>query len=190
MLISKCLTWLNDLPWLNIFQELNSAPEQLPILLKSYGIEASSLAPLLVATNSDLEPYGRNIVFKNDKIEVMLASWAAKAISSPHNHGSSCGLIWFVEGDFTEQHYSFNGRDLVKHGEVQKYFENSVVQVQQSDIHSCGPSTVGVSLHIYSPPIHGMKIWDTLGKRTLTVADECGAWIPKEEKLIIDQKAW
>ncbi len=190
MLILKSPTWLAEVPWLSIFRQMISMPEQLPSQLKTRGLDAKALSSLLVTNKSDFEPYSRNIIFRNDGIEVMLASWAENAISSPHNHGFSSGLIWFVEGDFAEQHFNFTGGDLVKQGAIQKYKENSVVTVRQSDIHSCGPSSFGVSLHIYSPPIHGMKVWDTIGKRTLTVADECGAWIPKDENLILDQKEW
>ncbi len=190
MLNSVTQSFLRDLPWFTIFNQIISVPEQLPSLLKSLGVSSESLAPILVAANSSSEPYGRKIIFKNESIEVMVASWSLKAISSPHNHGASSGVIWFVNGQFTEQHFRFEAQSLEKRGNVEVYNENSVVSVQQSEIHSCGPSSVGVSLHLYSPPIHKMKVWDAEGRRTLTVADECGAWIPEDKNLILDEKAW
>ncbi len=181
---------LSKIPWLNIFNQTIDQPETLPVLLGNHGVKAFHLAKLAKESLNATEAYGRKIIFKNDEIEVMLAKWSFKAMAAPHNHGSSKGLIWFAQGNFQEQHYQFKNKNLMQVDRAQFYFENQVVTVEQSDIHSCQPETVGVSLHIYSPPIHDMKVWDSEKKRTLIVADNCGAWIPENKDLIISEKIW
>ena len=180
----------SEIPWLKIFSQTIDQPQALPAVLAGYGVDAFRLAEIAQESPSGREAYGRKVLFKNDEVEVMLAKWSFKAMAAPHNHGSSQGLIWFTQGSFREQHYLFRNQSLIHDQGAKIYPENQVVTVDPNDIHSCQPETVGLSLHIYSPPIHDMKVWDQEKKRTLTVADECGAWIPENKNLIVSEKKW
>ncbi len=180
----------SDLPWLSLFNQTIDQPQNFPALLTSYGVDIAMLSSIAEKPNDVSEAYGRKVLFKNNEIEVMLASWAFHAMALPHNHGASKGLIWFAEGDFSEQHYRFQNGELHKQGPAVKFGENQVVRVDSNDIHSCRPEKTGLSLHIYSPPIEQMKVWDLDSKRTLTVSDNCGAWIPKNLNLIVSETAW
>jgi len=180
----------SDIPWLKIFGQTIDQPQALPAVLAGYGVDAFHLADVAQESPNLSEAYGRKVIFKNDDVEVMIAKWSYKAMAAPHNHGSSKGLIWFAQGNFLEQHYRFLNQNLVQHEAAQFFKENQVVTVDAKDIHSCCPETIGMSLHIYSPPIHDMKVWDQDQKRTLTVADECGAWVPQNKNLIVSEKKW
>lgn len=179
-----------EIPWLKIFTQTIDQPQALPAVLAGYGVDAFRLAQIAQESPNKSEAYGRKVLFKNHEVEVMLAKWSYKAMAVPHNHGSSQGLIWFARGNFLEQHYRFQSANLIQSEAAEFYKENQVVTIDSSDIHSCQPESTGMSLHIYCPPIHDMKVWDAENKRTLIVADECGAWIPENTDLIVSEKKW
>lgn len=181
---------LTELPWLKVFTQTIDLPQALPDILAGYGIDVFHLAAIVHEAPNLSEAYGRKILFKNDDVEVMLAKWSFNGMAAPHNHGTSQGLIWFAQGDFLEQHYLFMNQNLVQHKAAHFYKEGQVVTVEPNDIHSCQPETQGISLHIYSPPIHNMKVWDEENKRTLVVADNCGAWVPQNKDLIVSEIKW
>ncbi len=176
--------------WFRILNESLKAPDTLPTILAQNEIGVERLTLLARASVKKNEPYGRQILYKSPEIEVMLAKWSFASAASPHNHGFSGGLIWFLKGDFTEQHFTFSEGQLVPIGESDFFSEGQVAKVVSSDIHSCCPVAEGISLHLYSPAIHDMKVWDLKNKETLTVAGECGAWIPENSKLILKRVKW
>lgn len=180
----------NEIPWLKIFNQTMDQPQALPAVLAGYGIDTYHLASVAQKSTDLSEAYGRKVLFQSHDVEVMVALWSYQAMAAPHNHGASKGMIWFVQGNFSEQQYRFQNRSLIQHEAPQFYQENQVVTVDFNDIHSCCPETVGLSLHIYCPPIHKMKVWDLANKRTLTVADNCGAWVPRNPNLILSETAW
>lgn len=190
MLKQKQWPSIQDLNWLEIFDQCIDHPTVLPNRLESLGVTVSILKTLAAPRPVSGEPYSRKILFKSKDMEVMIANWSMKTVSSPHNHGASRGLIWFVDGSFAEQNFIFRNQDLVHVDDSVLYKENSVVKVVSSDIHSCGPESEGISLHLYSPPINKMKVWDCDQRRTLTVADDCGAWVPSNSQLILSSVNW
>lgn len=186
-LILKDLSALN---WLGLLNEAFDAPMTLPSLLKNKGVSKDALIRVARKATNNSEPYGRQVLYRSPEIEVMLARWSYQFASSPHNHGFSKGLIWFVKGDFQEQQFEFKSGSLQETNELTLFREGEVASVVSNDIHSCKPSTEGISLHIYSPAIESMKVWDMQKKEILTVADECGAWIPTNDNLIIKRAKW
>lgn len=180
----------NSIPWLSIFERAYEKPYLLQKILLEYNLSPAELLQVSIKPQQKSEPYCRKILFKDSTIEVMLANWAFNATASPHNHGASQGLIWFAQGDFYEQHFLFNNQRLTPNGDPIDYRENSVVRVDTLDIHSCCPVKTGLSLHLYCPPIHGMRVWDIINKRTLEVEANCGAWIPEDQKLILKEAIW
>jgi cysteine dioxygenase len=181
---------LSSLDWLSILNKALLEPSKLPAILAEYSILPEQLLKLGQKSKKNSEPYGRQILYKSPEIEVMLAQWSFKSAASPHNHGFSKGLIWFVKGDFNEQQFEFKQGGLSEVGAPAFFNEGQVATVVSSDIHSCCPVTEGISLHIYSPAIRNMKVWDVENKETLTVADECGAWVPQNTDMIIKRVKW
>ena len=134
-------------------------------------------------------PYSRQILWKSDDFEVMLARWNKQMSCSPHNHGFSRGFVWFVEGDFEESGYVFQQGNLVPQGKT-TWMAGDVSHVRTDDIHSCRPQNGGVTLHFYSPPIHQMKVYSHEQKTTYTVSDTCGAWAPVDPSDLIAAVPW
>jgi cysteine dioxygenase len=174
--------------WAEIGQLLRDPSRSAQEVFAAAGISEESLRPLCRLAHP-FEPYGRRVLFSSPESEVMLATWTEAAECSPHDHGFSNGLVWLVTGRFIENHYFFDGSlrliDSRAHNEL-----SSIVSVDQRDIHSMYAPRGGISLHLYNPPIHKMKVYDSLNRRTLTVNDECGAWIPVDQKLIVDVNSW
>jgi len=174
--------------WSEITQKLAGQFEKTRELLSSFDVSAEKLKPLrAVATTA--EPYGRKVLFRSEKFEVMLASWTQGAECAPHDHGFSRGVVWLVDGDFVEMHYDLQ-QDLKTVGKGILRPEGSFLRVTPGDIHSMVASNGGLSLHIYTPAIHRMKVYDQAQRRTLTVSDDCGAWIPLDTTQILDQEPW
>lgn len=181
---------LSQRDWLGILNQSLLTPALLPVLLVNNGVSVERLTQLARMSLNLYEPYGRHILYKSPEIEVMLAKWSYRSAASPHNHGYSRGLIWFLKGDFNEQHFQFSKGQLNAVGAPVYFAEGDVATVVSSDIHSCSPVGEGISLHLYSPAIQEMKVWDLANKETLTVADECGAWVPQKSDLIIKRVKW
>lgn len=181
---------LSVLNWKDILDQALKEPTRLPIILQHFSVTTSDLIQVARRSESIFEPYGRQVLYRSPDIEVMLAHWSYDAASCPHNHGFSKGLIWFMQGSFQEQHFEFKNRALNKIGDVIKYNQGEVTLVMSNDIHSSRSLANGISLHLYSPSIHSMKVWDTDNQETLTVADECGAWVPKDQALITKRVKW
>ncbi len=181
---------LSGRDWLRILNQSLTNPQTLPQILQKNSVSTEHLVQLARKSVSKSEAYGRQILYKSPEIEVMIARWDHQASSSPHNHGFSKGLIWFLQGDFHEQQFEFLGRELRALGEPVFFREGDVATVVSNDIHSCTPVSEGISLHFYSPAIQSMKVWDTQNQQTLTVADECGAWVPSNADLIVKKVKW
>lgn len=181
---------LSNRDWLTILNQSLLEPVKLPLLLEQNDITVDKLTRLARASSNTNEPYGRQILFKSPEVEVMLAKWSYQASASPHNHGFSKGLIWFLAGDFNEQQFEFKQGYLEEVGAPTFFKQGQVAAVVPSDIHSCSPLKEGISLHLYSPAIQKMKVWDAKNQETLTVADECGAWVPQNADLIVKRVKW
>lgn len=181
---------LSALNWLGLLNQAFDVPAILPTLLKEKGVTESDLLRVARKSTNNFEPYGRQVLYRSPDIEVMLAAWSYQFASCPHNHGFSKGLIWFVKGDFQEQQFQFKSGSLQPTGDLTFFSEGEVASVVSNDIHSCKPSAEGISLHIYSPAIENMKVWDIEKKEILTVADECGAWVPANDNLVIKRAKW
>ena len=133
-------------------------------------------------------PYSRTVLGCSPHCEVMLARWTPGIACAPHDHGQSSGWVLFLEGEFSETSYAWESQAL-RPGPARVFLAGSRVGVEPGEIHSCQCSSAGLSLHLYFPRIEGMRVYDIRGQRTLTVSDDCGAWIPPSRQ-IVRQHPW
>lgn len=174
--------------WTAICEELAADPTMATKTFSKFGVTYDSLHSCCLLPQGP-EPYGRRILYRSATHEVMLATWAKGAECAPHDHGWSTGIVWLVSGRFMESEYTFDG-GLTLTDSKPLSRSMSVMRVDHSDIHSMRSLDQGISLHIYSPPIVQMKVYDQANRRVITVSDDCGAWIPADKKYILDIRPW
>lgn len=169
---------------------LQNSPTEILKYLARNGFDLKKLSEL-IPTNETEFPYARKIIGFSANCEVMIARWAKNKECAPHDHGQSKGWVFFLKGNFTEKLYQFKNDQLMPCG-LEHRPESFTSEIQTSDIHSCICDESGLSLHVYFPPIHHMKVYDLKQKKTFTVGDHCGAWLPNESSTneIIDSFNW
>jgi hypothetical protein len=174
--------------WDAIARAVTGAPAQSLRVFADAGLSPSTLQPLCQMPFLH-DPYGRKVLYRSSSYEVMLATWALGAECAPHDHGFSNGVVWLAQGRFAEIRFALDG-DLLPLGNPLKREPGVFLHVADGDIHSMRSLDAGLSLHIYSPPIRAMKVFDRLTRSTLTVSDDCGAWVPQDPTQILDRQAW
>jgi cysteine dioxygenase len=147
------------------------------------GLEALAVPP------APGQPYGRAVLFRGGGVEVMLACWRPSAECAPHDHGSSRGTVVFLKGSFEEVQFELVEGEL-RPGPPRRLVAGDRVRVRPREIHSCRSLDGGLSLHIYAPPISGMKIYDAEERATWTVSEDCGAWLPVEAGQVLAAEGW
>jgi cysteine dioxygenase len=145
----------------------------------------SLAAPLPV----DGTPYSRKIIYNGVLGDVMVAHWPAGAHCKPHDHGGAHGLVTVLQGEFFEQPYRA-GKNFSALGKEQRFALGDIEAVIPTEIHSLRATGEGITLHLYSPPVRGMKVYDEEERIVYTVADNCGAWIPSEKSLILRRESF
>jgi cysteine dioxygenase len=129
------------------------------------------------------EPYGRRVLHRDGIGEVVLARWSGKEACAPHDHGTSQGAVFVLEGRFRETVYRMQG-GMLEARERREVQRTDVLSVLRDEIHGMEPLEPSVTLHVYAPPISCMRVFDRDRREALTVRDECGAWIPRDVRLV------
>ncbi len=135
------------------------------------------------------EPYGRLPIYKGSEGEVLLVRWEEKHFCAPHDHGGARTIICLLRGTFWERHYSFDGRKLTTESD-REVEAPTVMSVRANTIHDMQATGGGFAVHFYLPAVSSMRVFDITNRRTITVGESCGAWIPGNAKLIERQDAW
>jgi cysteine dioxygenase len=120
-------------------------------------------------TDPDQFAYGRNILYRNDNIEVILINIPPNKETAIHDHGNSIGCAMVLEGEMVNSIYRA----------TENYAEKtSSYTVGKRD---CIYSTAGlihkmsnshnermVSIHVYSPPLQGMTSFNEREERVIS----------------------
>jgi cysteine dioxygenase len=135
------------------------------------------------------EPYGRRALHRDESGEVMLAGWGTDAACAPHDHAGGVGVVHVLDGAFTETEWIWREGSLVR-GASRRWSAGDSIPVTAGGIHSMVAEGAGTTLHLYSPAVSGMRVFDLARRQTLTVRDDCGAWVPRDEMLILARADW
>ncbi len=154
--------------------------------------------PLILEARTDLlrlrappgpgEPYGRLPLHRDAEGEVMLAGWTA-AECAPHDHAGGEGLVCILDGAFTETEWLWRDGGLER-GACRRWSAGDAIPVAPGTIHSMIAHDAGTTLHLYRPAISGMRVFDPARRETLLVRDDCGAWVPRDEGLVLSRTSW
>lgn len=141
-----------------------------------------------VRTDPAPNAYSRKVLFQDQRGEILMMRWAKDVFCYPHDHAIAAGYVVLLEGEFVERDYDFDG-GLVRKGS-RNAMSPSIFPFEKSRIHDMKCLDEGYSLHVYMPAISGMKVYDIEGRKTLSVDDSCGAWIPSDKGKILDVQDW
>jgi len=135
------------------------------------------------------EPYGRRLLHRDQTGEVMLAGWGRDAACAPHDHAGGVGVVQVLDGAFTETDWVWRDGILAP-GASRRWCAGQSIPVVAGGIHSMMAHGAGTTLHLYTPAISGMRVFDPARRQTLSVRDDCGAWVPRDEALILARADW
>jgi cysteine dioxygenase len=138
---------------------------------------------LSVAKTDTSKPYGRRVLFQNDDLEVMIASWTRGVPCAPHDHGGSSGAVRVLQG--RSRHWVWALVDGVLRVLKEEVVTAGGVMVCGADmVHSMGDDDANmplVTLHMYTKSVDHMVVYDLDALETLVVEGSCGAWVPRDQ---------
>ena len=129
-------------------------------------------------------PYGRKCAFQSPNFEVVVMNWKPNEQSNIHDHANSFGCVYSVSGKANNVLYNGNLGEIACVALV----NNTIAEVPKGIYHAIENKSddYAVSLHFYAPPMLGMKVIDKDDKtKSYFVKNECGAWNPKLEEVLI-----
>ena len=133
-------------------------------------------------------PYNKVLLFENSTFELVILYWTPGQFCLPHSHGpESVGFIKVLQGEGINREFSNELVNKMKIIKEQKIVENQVVVANKDVIHQMGSSLNKplISLHLYTPLIKCMQLFDLQRKLTCWVNNKSGAWWPKDPSNIL-----
>jgi cysteine dioxygenase len=128
-------------------------------------------------------PYNRKLLYKNEEVELLMMNWS-QLECAPHDHGNSHGWIQVLSGTSLNTVYEIRGNGLPAELFHEYHHKGKFYYAPKKAIHKmmkASNNTDMVTLHLYSPPITGMIVYDFKKCAACIVSDDCGAWWPEEQ---------
>ena len=125
------------------------------------------------------EPYWRSHLYRTDALEIVLMCFAGARDWLPHDHGSSAGWVYVLEGEAEHVLFAFAADGALREQRRERLRAGDLVFMPHGTIHTLGPAGDRLStIFAYAPPIGGMGVYDPRAGRGCIVSDDCGAWWP------------
>lgn len=158
-------------------------------LLNAITPHVPALEQMVPLPDAPHHAYARKVLLADERGEVLLMRWRRDMFCAPHDHSMARGYVLLLKGSFVERAYDWEGGSLTQRSQ-QCASSPSWVPFEQGRIHDMCAVDGGLSLHVYQPAITGMRVFDIARRRTLVVADDCGAWVPTRESMIYQEEHW
>jgi predicted metal-dependent enzyme (double-stranded beta helix superfamily) len=158
-------------------------------VLDTAGFDGAALCSMQVDAPPPGEPYARHMLLAHPLAEVMLARWAPGRRCAPHDHGGAAGFVFTLEGRFVETRYAWRDGVLapVEATAMEAGAHRAIDVDTVHDQRSVGP---GRTLHVYFPTVAAMRVYDVSARRTLTLHEGHGAWMPASAADIASEEPW
>jgi len=108
--------------------------------------------------------YARNLVIRDDYIEMLIICWDKKQTSGIHDHPKNGCLLRVMKGQLKEKCYEVINKTLVCISESQIKKDDISYQIGKKGLHNISNmddnSERAVSLHIYAPPDYKSRFYD------------------------------
>lgn len=130
-------------------------------LLTTVELTDKDLAPYLVW---DEQRYSRNLVVQTDNSALYVMTWLPGQFTAIHDHrGSTCG-VRVLSGTMTEIRYLMAPSGCLYPAGTSALHSGELSVSIDEDVHQVGNIEKDeglVTLHLYTPPMKGMKFYDT-----------------------------
>ncbi|NTU27272.1 cysteine dioxygenase family protein [Bacillus tequilensis] len=109
----------------------------------------------------DQYAYGRNAIYRNNELEVIVIHIPPNKETAVHDHGQSIGCVMVLEGKLLNSIYHSTG-DHAELSNSSFVHEGECLISTKGLIHKMSnPSSERmVSLHVYSPPLEDMTVFE------------------------------
>ncbi|MGD6962527.1 cysteine dioxygenase [Fictibacillus phosphorivorans] len=167
---------------MNILDLLSDpSKEDLKTALISLNIELEDVQTELKISES--KPYYRKLLYQNEDVELLVMNWS-QLECAPHDHGFSQGWIKVLSGSSENTVYEISENGLPSELFTSTHTKDQIFYAPKRGIHKmkAEENSALVTLHLYSPPISGMKVYDLEKCSVCVVSDDCGAWWPDEQR--------
>lgn len=130
--------------------------------------------------------YDRYMIYNSNKLAILLLYWYKGLECLPHNHNVSFGAVTVIDGSGEDIIYTKQGENFIERRIPVKKGENFFTD--DDFIHKMRASSQEdlITLHVYSPPINGMRIFDFELQKGALVSNDCGAWWPEDKTQILN----
>lgn len=137
----------------------NPSDEDLMNALRALGVSREEVTPFV--TEPINLPYGRNFIYQDRNVEVVVINLPGGVSSLPHDHGVSDAYELVIEGELSNSLYKKNDEGEVFHKDETVFVENEICQVPKGKIHAIKNNQLdrAVILTIYCPPIIRQKMY-------------------------------
>ncbi|MFZ0369307.1 MAG: cysteine dioxygenase family protein [Halobacillus sp.] len=128
-------------------------------------------------------PYYRQLLYADERVELLVMNWA-DIECAPHDHGDSTGWIQVLSGTTRHTIFKVEKGHLPKAVFSETKKEGVLLFAPRHGVHKMGRAGTNplITLHLYSPPIRGMKVYDLKKCAACIVSSDCGAWWPEETR--------
>jgi cysteine dioxygenase len=163
------------------------SPYELRQALIKLNATKEDLTPFLLEAGE--KPYSRKLLYKNDVVEVLVMNWSKEIDCAPHDHGQSMGWIQVVAGESNHTIYRVEEGKVPDSYMKRKEAGGTIFFAPKRIVHKMGSAEEEplITLHVYSPPISGMKVYDVEKCAACIVSDDCGAWWPEKQRQLIKE---
>ena len=98
--------------------------------------------------------YYKNLVFRNDDLEIYIITWISGASSRIHDHPEKGCLLKVLQGELTETEYTKDDLDINYKNTKTLKKDDIGFQISNTILHKINNmmKDIAVSLHIYSKP--------------------------------------
>jgi cysteine dioxygenase len=120
--------------------------------------------------------YARNIVYRDEMFEILMICWKNGQRSLIHDHGRSLGAVKILQGVLTESLFAVAPNGMIKPTSSEDYQTGEIQLETESTIHQVSNlqplSLPTISLHIYTPPLEQMNIYQLYNSTVTSAASE------------------
>ncbi len=164
------------------FSQLQStSKEVLREALEQLDVQLEELVPFL--QNPDGKPYYRKLLYQDDQVEMLVMNWS-DIECAPHDHGDSCGWIQVMNGISRNTVFEVKENEMPVEVFSEYRKKGRLFFAPEKGVHKMTDPAKSnlVTLHLYSPPIKNMVVYDLAACAACVVSDDCGAWWPDEQR--------